>query len=59
MLLTKQQLARFRAIRNCNYQASLHLEGFISIPNQDIYLDKLTPQEIQQRIDKIKSHYAK
>jgi len=34
MLLTKQQLARFRVIRNRNYQACLHLEGFISIPNQ-------------------------
>lgn len=59
MLLTKQQLARFRAIRNRNYQASLRLEGFVSIPNQDIYLDKLTPQEIQQRIDKVKYRYAK
>jgi hypothetical protein len=59
MLLTKQQRARFRAIRNCNYQASLRLEGFVSIPNKDSYLDKLTPHEIQQQIDKIKSNYAK
>ena len=51
MFEKKQQFASFSAIRNRNYLT-------ISIPNKDIYLDKLTSQEIQQRIDKIKSVYS-
>lgn len=58
MLTKEQKLNYFRRYRNRNYRASLRLEGFDAPPGTDTDLDKLTPQQILQRIQQIKTRYA-
>lgn len=58
MLTPQQKMAHFHATRNRNYRASLRLEGFKVETTPETALDQLTPAQILQRIQQIKSRYA-
>ncbi|WP_202715568.1 YhfG family protein [Thiothrix subterranea] len=58
MLTKEQKIIYFHATRNRNYQASLRLEGFTTVPEKEVDLDALTRQQILQRIQQIKQCYS-
>ncbi|KKC99636.1 YhfG family protein [Photobacterium halotolerans] len=59
MLTTKQKMARFKAMMNKNYRASLKLEGFEfdGAPGRETPDEPPVPEH--EQIARLKKHYAR